>query len=64
MLAAIAGAGYLAWKAYKKAGEIAQGVQDVATTTLNPGSTENVVYKNTPDFVKEGLFKFYSAIGL
>jgi len=35
---------------------------DVVATDLNPASSENIIYSNTPESVKNGLFSFWGAL--
>lgn len=45
ILAAVAVAGFVAWKVYSAGGAVADTVKELITQDLNPLSTENAVYR-------------------
>lgn len=62
MLASLAIGGYLVWRASQKVGEAIDTAEEIITTDLNPASSDNIVYTNTPDVVKDGFNSFFGAL--
>jgi len=62
MLAGIGGALYLAYKAKKGTDQFVKQAEVAVTKTLNPASSENVVYTNTPNFIKSGFNSVFAGL--
>ena len=55
MLAGAIGVIYIAYRAK-------QELTQVVTETANPASEKNIIYRNTPQVVKNGLFSFWGTL--
>lgn len=62
----LAGAAFVTWKLYQASqavGKVVDAVQEEVTTTFNPASDENFIYKGTQgagNFIGESLFKLFN----
>ena len=50
-------------KTAKAGGQVVTAVKDVVTKDLNPASSENIIYSNLPDSVKNSLGKVFDFFG-
>ena len=60
-------AGAIAYGLYRTGAVVSDAVATVGetlSTDLNPASNQNIIYENTPSFIKEGLYSFFDAVGL
>jgi hypothetical protein len=64
MLVTAAAVAYGLYRSAVVVGDVADKVGETLSTDLNPASDQNIIYSNTPDWIKEGLFSFYDAVGL
>lgn len=66
-LAGIVAAGVAAYlvvtKTAKAGGQVAQAAKEVITKDLNPASSDNIIYSNLPDSVKNGIGKVFDFFG-
>lgn len=65
MIVGIGGVGYLAWKAKKNADKVIDKAELIITENVNPSSRKNIIFSNSPDFVKNGGLDFiFKGLGL
>jgi len=66
-IAGIVAAGVAAYlvvtKTAKAGGQVVSAAKEVITKDLNPASSENIIYSNLPDSVKNGIGKIFDFFG-